>query len=871
MASSTPQASQLDQITLPDLSSISIANSSSLWSRFQHRWTADYHFRVGYFALAINLFLLLGMILLTSSFEGRGELGYIVVPIISYLLTQVYGIMLAQTKRRTVRLGILYFANLYVGCFILNMSITVFADPTIWWGLACAGAVGVLALEPIKDLLGPKSRIAFLAAAGAAIVVLLHQSCFMLFSDEIMIAGIGLLVGGFGIYAFVPPLVLFSLLVHLGPTLVERQRHFASFSIGVTVPALALFIFCAAFLDRVQTIQNIPSSTYKLPQTVQILEHVQADWLSQLVFTRTSLYQSVPFRTTFSRNTRAQKHSPFMYWANKLSSPLSQSRRDYDKFAQFFAQTGHDVEEALWSSSGLSTASIDIQHKVNQATASVRSTYRFEATSKHARQGEAIYTFQLPEGAVVTGSSLVVFGVEQPGRLSTKSKAREAYTRIVGRERRDPSLVEWRNGNTVAMRVFPVTSKLPRSFSIEVTAPLQKDGDRTFIAPIGIEGPPTSRARITNATAANRTVEAAVGFKETRSDSRGYRPEPIYLTSQAIATQRYVRDGMAYTLESARSNFTDRTIKRIYIDLTEGWTTIEAKQVLAKAKGMAGGAKVFGYNGTSIELTKENLVEVLSSAHKRKRSYFPIYAIKDLESSLLITRDQHLSFKYDAVKKSAWSGKIDSWLANSSTEVSLAHYHLGEDVPSYLQTIGSSRAISSETGDFETLIQRLDEQRFRIFADGPGIIEAFDGHARITALPTEDPNSAGDPALLQLFMYRQSLLTNLLQEPDSIAQEKAFVSARQANAVTPFSSLIVLENDEDYDRFDIPNVIGPNRLAPPKGGTPPAVAVINGEARPAQDLDFVFEQGSGSVPEPHEWALILLSLAILGGMYIRRS
>jgi len=66
---------------------------------------------------------------------------------------------------------------------------------------------------------------------------------------------------------------------------------------------------------------------------------------------------------------------------------------------------------------------------------------------------------------------------------------------------------------------------------------------------------------------------------------------------------------------------------------------------------------------------------------------------------------------------------------------------------------------------------------------------------------------------------------------DSLVAEAA-----TAHVVTPVSSLVVLESQKDYDRFDIKETDG---------------------------LKNATKSSTGAVPEPHEWALILLAVFLL--------
>jgi hypothetical protein len=78
-----------------------------------------------------------------------------------------------------------------------------------------------------------------------------------------------------------------------------------------------------------------------------------------------------------------------------------------------------------------------------------------------------------------------------------------------------------------------------------------------------------------------------------------------------------------------------------------------------------------------------------------------------------------------------------------------------------------------------------------------------------------------------------------LPDGDTLVEE-----AREAYIVTPFSSLVVLETKEDYDRFNIKDS--------------------------ENSLKNASLQSKGAVPEPHEWALIILACLMLFYVKTRR-
>ena len=86
-------------------------------------------------------------------------------------------------------------------------------------------------------------------------------------------------------------------------------------------------------------------------------------------------------------------------------------------------------------------------------------------------------------------------------------------------------------------------------------------------------------------------------------------------------------------------------------------------------------------------------------------------------------------------------------------------------------------------------------------------------------------------------MYAYNHLLNQLGtryfEPN-YATDSLVAEAQQANIVSPVSSLIVLETQQDYDRFGI--------------------------KKSKEGLDNATLKNTGAVPEPHEWVLLILAV-----------
>ena len=106
----------------------------------------------------------------------------------------------------------------------------------------------------------------------------------------------------------------------------------------------------------------------------------------------------------------------------------------------------------------------------------------------------------------------------------------------------------------------------------------------------------------------------------------------------------------------------------------------------------------------------------------------------------------------------------------------------------------------------------------------------------ITKTKSDANNKAADNApdhLARLFAYN-----NIMRQvgagyfTNDFVDDALVKEASAANVVSPVSSLIVLESEADYERFDITDA--------------------------NHSLYNASKQSSGAVPEPHEWALIVL-------------
>lgn len=86
---------------------------------------------------------------------------------------------------------------------------------------------------------------------------------------------------------------------------------------------------------------------------------------------------------------------------------------------------------------------------------------------------EGVFRFPLPDGALLTGLSMLIDGQVVEGELVEREKARKAYEQIVD-SMQDPALLEWEHGTTFKMRVFPIAPREQKCVTVRYLVPLTR-------------------------------------------------------------------------------------------------------------------------------------------------------------------------------------------------------------------------------------------------------------------------------------------------------------------------------------------------------------------------------------------------------------
>ncbi|SFM68521.1 XrtN system VIT domain protein [Chitinophaga sp. YR627] len=789
----------------------------------------------------------------------KGEDEYIAWFFANHFFTCAYFITLLisgrlRKRRDGLPLMILFLLIFLVSAYSLNRYFAVFARSATWFAITIIlCSVNYLAFAYLR-FLPVLVRLCMFFLLGLSFCCFLYMTVYIFPFSLYGMMGFFLL--GIPLHAILPLLLcVYTIRVWWKSRQQRRSYDIAFFSgIGATV----LFVVFYALLWRVSVVEiekqyNASAIDNGLPQWVNLVSKLSTDPVTQKVLVA-DIGFSVPDNwgedNLFGRSRREPVlHDPLVMISACLGGTLYIPWEDRAHILETLYDHQSDKELHLWSDEDLVTSHVQTATQIwpalrlayTEKTISVKN----DGEKNRFNQQEAIYRFQLPEGAVVSSLSLWINNREEKGILTTKAKADSAYTSIVGHERRDPSVVHWREGNVVAVRVFPVLGGEERQFRIGITAPLSLEYGQLVYRNIPFKGPSAAGAREkvdvrfeTVPVDLNYSVAFGHEGKQTLMNTGGYRELwAVSLKDEGLAHQVFSNKDVTYTAVPYRKEQGEADIKTAYLDINSAWTAAEVNEVFSLLKNY----RVWVYaDGKLQEMTVINRDELFARLSVQRFSLFPFHKIADPDRSLVITKSIMQSPGISDLGDCTFTNDLKQWLG-ASHHVML--FNLGGELSPYLRTLKECRAFrydDGETGHLRALLQaRVFPQD--IENDQRVVIEAAD--MVITAQPGTGGTTAPDH-LQRLFAYNHimhEMGPHLLTGGETA--DTLIAAAKEAHIVTPLSSLIVLETQADYDRFNIKDSNG--------------------------SLKNAAIQNKGAVPEPHEWVLIIMAVLLLIGLKYR--
>jgi XrtN system VIT domain protein len=762
-----------------------------------------------------------------------------------------------RIRQGSIRYTLLWLVLFLISAYALNRELPVFQDSTPWLcGYVLLSSAACIAYG-LYEALPTVARYLLLAVLGAAFVLFLYLAVYLL--PLYLFSAMAFFVLGISLHTFVPLLFAVYLLVVFSRE-ASTPAYRLSLAAGIGLPLLVTAYFTQQWhvtVKQLKTARRVQflSPEVRLPEWVAIGQKLPKDWVTERLLKAQLVYDTPRRAWEFSlvpRNSfdEVRQHDPLVIIADFVSPAPLLTAKDRIKILEAFYDARHQAQERLWSGKDLRTEHVATQTRIYPG-------YRLAYTEKTltirnsgyqrrwwSNQQEAIYTFYLPEGSAVTSLSLWINGKEEPGYLTTRSKADSAYRTVVGVESRDPSVVHWQEGNTVSVRVFPCVPSENRRFKIGVTSPLRKENDELVYENIYFQGPDCSGA----------TEDAEVKFEpdtprgatpmalsaqanRTETYHGDYRPDwSLRCKATPVATGAFSFGGRSYACREAVAAYENFRPGAVYLDLNRTWSRDEVETLWQSVRKYP----VYAFTTELVRLDQTNYRAVSDALRDRTFSLFPLHTIREPGRALLVSKSDGPTPNLNDLEG---SGFYDGTLGFLAKKQSLRVFHLGPHLSPYLKTLGEFRALQLDYGTPESLAGLLKEGWFLRSPEREGLVSV--GRAGMLIAATDAPAVATAPDhLLQLFAYNDILrkVGSDYAKPEAL-REDLVAAARQAYVVTPLSSLVVLETQQDYDRFGI--------------------------TASKDSLRNASVHSSGAVPEPHEWLLILTAVLVMAAFVVK--
>ncbi|MET7256329.1 XrtN system VIT domain-containing protein [Dyadobacter fermentans] len=742
-----------------------------------------------------------------------------------------------------------------VSCFTLNRSIPVFDSSAPWlmFAIVIAGASAILFTWE-KYLRHPLKSMLFALMGCSAVIWLYYALCLI---PYYLLSIPALLLLGISVHSFVPLLLSITYLRVLALWWGEFRPAILT---GVIIPIAITVYFSVTWRRISNTIRYQTNATATqpaddLPNWVMLARQIEDDWITRRVLMGSKVYQVADSEgTIFSgRNTTDMvvRHDPLVLIASLFTQKLDLADAEQINILNVLYDTRHETQERLWSGSDLRTANVLTHARIypHMRLAYTEKTISIANHSGSSRwQEEALYTFFLPEGSVVSALSLWINGIEQKSLLTSQSKADSAYKTIVGVESRDPSVAHWQEGNMVKVKVFPCTARENRKFKLGITTPLKADGSRLTYENIWFKGPGAEKATETirlefpqglpaphlpfEPTNASPGVIVHEGAYQSVWQAR-FKITPVGKESFAFGGKTYIVEPLHKTLENFKA-------KTFYLDINQAWSERELNALWPVVRNRP----VFVANERLIRLTEANKDEQFKALSAFNFSLFPVQYIPDPENALLITKSTAVSPTLRDLANAPFSKTLSRHAPQG-----LRTFLISDDASTYIKSLNELSIVRAKKTSWKALQEMISQNQFPADPEADLSVVSIES-ADIQIRETEGPASGHAPDhLLRLFAYNHIMkqlggrFLNHSFQTDSVLNAKLIREAETAHIVSPVSSMVVLEARQDYDRFDI--------------------------RKSKNSLDNATLKTAGAVPEPHEWLLIIL-FCILAGYFTFR-
>ncbi len=809
---------------------------------------------ISLFVTAFTSFLLLILLINEKMPFYKLELFGTLPLIIEFIYGATLSFLILRKKSKYLHLTPFLIINWLIGCFCVNTFVPIFEDLPVWIYITtvffCISNFFIYQKAQENNII-----LALFFINGFSFTVILYFTLYLL--PIIPLSCICILVLGLGFYGLVPLLISIIHILTIPKYFRENRKFFISFTIGFGTVLIGLFAFVLRLNMESRSInknQTIHSFSYneELPNYIKISQNLEPNFFNEILLKKDIVYKGPDNFLKFdglgsignNQFNERKIHNPFITIAYLFCEDLNLSNGERINILKSNFDKRLETEEQLWSGEDLFTKNIkeDVKIYPDARLAYTEITMNIACEKKSWRDQEAIYSFQLPEGSVATSLSLWVNGIERKGVLTTKEKAQAAYKQIVGVEYRDPSLMQWKEGNKIVVRVFPVNYRNPRTFKCGFTTPLQTGQNEMKYQSISIKGPNISNAstfsRIQITDNANvrtsKDFELQNGFYVNAST--GLEDwEAVIALSKTFRSSSFAWKDKIYKTKEIERTIVPFRASEIILDLNSSWTLNEIESFI-NLKGKS----IYVYiEKEKKEINAANYKTIYSDFKNLHYSLLPLYKIA--KNSLIITKSNAFSANFEELNESEYLNKIRTGTKQQHLKV----INISASINPFWQTIKEQKYVDYYQTTFQNSLKLIKEKQFVMYKTEESSVNIEPAGITIQETDGDSISKGNGPNhIYRMYAFGKVLAEQVKIQKDTLALNKYVTLAKDANIITPITSLIVLETDKDYKN--------------------------NGIEKNVDTLGNASINNDGAVPEPHEWALIFIALSSLI-VYYRKS
>lgn len=474
-------------------------------------------------------------------------------------------------------------------------------------------------------------------------------------------------------------------------------------------------------------------------------------------------------------------------------------------------------------------------------------------------QQEIFYYFSLPESATLTGvwlGSTDDRSLSYPFQVSTRGAAQQVYKAQV-QQRVDPALLEQVGPQNYRLRVYPVLVHEP--MHMWMTYKVMKQGNNWPLPQLN------ERRNVYWNQNTQRTID---GKPVTGTDK--WLPESISADKSAPAVHQLTLPNGSNIIAKPfdPKGYSLPQNKRLAIVLDSSYSMNAHRPELVKAIDWLK-AKVLPNNQMNLYLTASPATQAkslpLSDFNPNNAVFYGSIEPQQMLSQFDTLRKEAVNSEYDAIIAITDQGSYELVADKNPTKsvsAPLWMVHLG-GLPSAYDD-ATLAAIQSSGGSISTDIQTVMQRIATLpsLGENTSLLSVVDNYAWFLS-QTPDPNVkqpdqdfAPIAARQWVTQVSQSLKPTQLKELDAV-----HVLAKRYNLVTPYSSMIVLVNDQQ--KQDLKNAEQGKDRFQREGEDQQLLS--------PQQLPLPQSSNVSSTPEPAEWLLLAIVTLLLGMVYRRNT